>query len=51
MINIHSGLTEDYLKERMTNINQKAKNLNEEIWVFFDDLNTYNSFALLTEIL
>jgi len=36
----------------MIEINQKAKSLNENenLWVFFDELNTCNSFALLTEI-
>ena len=49
-INIHPGVTEDDLKERMAIINEKAKNSKEVIWVFFDELNTCNSFALLTEI-
>ena len=36
----------------MIEINQKAKSLNENenLWVFFYELNTCNSFALLTEI-
>ena len=34
----------------MTKINQKAKDLKKNLWVFFDELNTCDSFALLTEI-
>ena len=49
-INIHPGITDDFIKEEMTKINQKAKDLKENLWVFFDELNTCDSFALLTEI-
>ena len=49
-INIHPGITDDFIKEEMTKINQKAKDLKKNLWVFFDELNTCDSFALLTEI-
>ena len=49
-INIHPGIYEDEIKAKMEKINEKAKNVNEFIWVFFDELNTCNSFTLLTEI-
>ena len=49
-INIHPGITDDFLKKKMSEINEKAKGLKENLWVFFDELNTCDSFALLTEI-
>ena len=50
-INIHPGITDENLIKIMNDINEKAnKNLKEELWVFFDELNTCNSLALLTEI-
>ena len=50
IINIHQGINDDYLIEKMKVINIKVKNINEDIWVFFDELNTCDSFAILTEI-
>ena len=51
-IDIHPGITDNIIKKKMIEINQKAKSLNENenLWVFFYELNTCNSFALLTEI-
>ena len=49
-INIHPGITDAILKDEITRINNKAKNLKENLWIFFDEINTCNSFALLTEI-
>ena len=50
IIYIHPGINDDYLIEKMKFINIKAKNTNEDIWVFFDELNSCDSFAILTEI-
>lgn len=50
IINIHPGISDNYLVEKMKQINIKAKNTNEDIWAFFDELNTCDSFAILTEI-
>ena len=50
IINIHLGFTDDILYEDMKKINEEAKNLKEEIWILFDDINTCKSFSLLTEI-
>ena len=36
--------------KKIKEINIKAKNTNRDIWVFFDELNTCDSFAILTEI-
>ena len=49
-INIHPGITDNMIKNEMIRINKKASNTNELIWIFFDELNTCNSFSLLTEI-
>ena len=49
-INIHPGITEDIIKNRIKMINENAKLSKDIIWVFFDEINTCNSFALLTEI-
>ena len=49
-ITIHPGITDEIIKEKILEINNKAKETKEMVWVFFDELNTCNSFALLTEI-
>lgn len=49
-INIHPGIIDNMIKNEMIRINKKASNTNELIWIFFDKLNTCNSFSLLTEI-
>ena len=50
IINIHPGITDDFLIDEMNRINDIAENMNGDLWVFFDELNTCDSFALLTEI-
>ena len=65
IIDIHPGTTDEYLYKEMKAINKKAseflakenqkksdKNSDDEkeIWVFFDEINTCQSFSLLTEI-
>ena len=53
IINIHPGITDNDLCEKLGKINDKAKKLKEkekEIWVFFDEINTCLSLSLLTEI-
>ena len=59
IINIHPGITEDEICKRMKIINNKAKeqefinkekNKKEELWAFFDEINTCLSLSLLTEI-
>ena len=52
IISIHPGITDNYLIEKMNEINEKAKKLNlkEDLWIFFDELNTCDSLVLFTEI-
>ena len=51
IINIHPGITDEKLCEFMEKIDTKAKEKqNEELWVFFDEMNTCLSLSLLTEI-
>ena len=51
IINIHPGITDKRLCQIMDETNNKAENQkNEELWVFFDELNTCLSMSLLTEI-
>ena len=51
IINIHPGITDEDLSKSMKAINNEAKDdINHEIWVFFDEINTCLSFSLLTEI-
>ena len=51
VINIHPGITDDYLHEKMIEINKIAEGKkDQEFWIFFDELNTCDSFSLLTEI-
>jgi len=59
IINIYPGITDEEICKRMKEINEKAKrqeyiskekNIRIELWVFFDEINTYLSFSLLTEI-
>ena len=49
IININPGINDRILIERMDKINKIAKDV-KELWVFFDELNTCESLALLTEI-
>ena len=51
IINIHPGITDKKLCEIMKEKNEIAKKkINEELWIFFDELNTCLSMSLLTEI-
>ena len=50
-IDIDPSYDDEKLTKRMDEINKKAKiNCNDELWVFFDELNTCESFSLITEI-
>ena len=50
IINIHPGITDEYLCQKMEEMNEKAKKQEKELWVFFDEINTCLSLSLLTEI-
>ena len=51
IVNIHPGITDEILIEKMKEINKKAEELKDkDLWVFFDELNTCDSLALLNEI-
>jgi len=61
IINIHPGITDEDICEKIKKIenkingktkenNKKSKKENSEIWIFFDEINTCQSFSLLTEI-
>ena len=50
IINIHRNITDKYLYKTMQKINEKARKLKKELWVFFDHINTCLSLSLLTEI-
>ena len=49
-ININPDITEQIIYEEMKRINEKYNNTKEEIWVFFDNINTCQSFELINEI-
>ena len=51
IINIHPGITDENLCELMKEKDKIAKDSKiEELWVFFDEINTCLSLSLLTEI-
>ena len=51
IINIHSEINDEILSQKMDYLNEKSKQLkNEELWIFFDEINTCLSFSLITEI-
>ena len=53
IINIHPGITDEEITNKMREMNEKANNekyKNKELWVFFDEINTCLSLSLLTEI-
>ena len=51
LINIHPDIIDQEICKRMKEINEKAKkDHKKKLWVFFDELNTCDSMALLTEI-
>ena len=49
-INIYLSENDEDIYKNVKMINEESKNLKEEIWVFFDEINTCQSFSLLTEI-
>lgn len=49
IININPAINDKILIEKMEHVNEIAKTKNE-LWVFFEELNTCDSLALLTEI-
>ena len=49
IFNIHSGITEQDIIKKMNEINQIAQEKNE-IWLFFDEINTFKSLGLFSEI-
>ena len=50
IINLHPGITDDILYNNVKKIVEEAKSIKEEIWILFDEINTCQSFTLLTEI-
>jgi hypothetical protein len=53
IINIHPGITDEILCEKMEEANNEVKVLKEkgkELWIFFDDINNCLSLTLLKEI-
>jgi len=53
IINIHPGITDEILCQRMDEANKEAEDLKKDgkdLWVFFDEMNTCLSLSLLTEI-
>ena len=50
IINIHPGITDEDICKEMKKINEETKDKKDEIWVFFDEINTCLSLSLLTEI-
>ena len=50
IINIHPGIKDNEIIDRMKKINEKVKKNNKELWIFFDEINTCLSLSLLTEI-
>jgi len=53
IINIHPGITDEEITNKMRDMNIEAKSekySEKELWVFFDEINTCLSLSLLTEI-
>ena len=51
IMQIHSGITDQDIINKVTNVNKIAETKeNEKIWLFFDEINTCNSLGLLSEI-
>ena len=51
IINIHPGINDEKICKEMEEKDKIAKNQNdEELWIFFDEINTCSSLSLLTEI-
>ena len=53
IINIHPGITDEWLCKEMEKAGRDAEELNyygKELWLFFDEMNTCLSLSLLTQI-
>ena len=51
IINIHPGITDEELCQKMAKKNELAeKQKDKKLWIFFDEINTCLSLSLLTEI-
>ena len=51
IINIHPGINDDLLCKIMKEMNETAKTqIDKELWLFFDEINTCLSLSLITEI-
>ena len=50
IININPDINDNDIYNSMKRINNEAKNIKEEMWVLFDEINTCLSLPLLTEI-
>ena len=49
-INIHPGINDEYICEKMKEMNLRAEKQEKELWIFFDEFNTCLSSSLLKEI-
>ena len=50
IIKIHPNITEKDICKEMKKINEESKHIKDDIWILFDEMNTYQSLSLLTEI-
>ena len=50
IINIHPGITNEYLCKKMEELNEKAEKHKKGLWILFDHMNTCLSLSLLIEI-
>ena len=50
IVNIHPGINDEILYEKMKEANEEAEKMDKELWVFFDEMNTCLSLSLLTDI-
>ena len=49
-INIHPGINDEYICEKMKEMNLRAEKQEKELWIFFDEFNTCLSSSLLKKI-
>ena len=49
--NIHAGRTEEEIKNFVNDQNEEAYKTTEDIWVFFDEINTCDHLGLINEVL
>ena len=50
IINIHPGITNDYLYKKMEEVNEKAKGMKKELWILFAHMNNCLYLSILKEI-